>query len=164
MEKIYNVEDAKKRIEKRIAYYAERIEAWKKVERIRKKDGSDFANLAKNFTNCKIENSYSWQELTVYFKSNVEGYTKDYINISGNQYQEAADTADKIESRIKDIIKKYEGYKTTAEKALTEIESDLVKLTPELETLKKALKEAAEKDTQYIMQSYIKNYLHILND
>lgn len=164
MEKIYNAEEAKKRIEKRIAYYAERVAAWEKVERIRKKDGNDFANLAKNFTNCKIVNSYSWQELTVYFRSDIEGYTSDYINISGNQYQEAADTPEKIEKRIAEQIEKYNGYKETAEKALQEIESDLAKLTPELETLKKALKEAAEKNTQYIVQSYIKNYLHILND
>ena len=165
MERILNIEDAKKKIERRIAYYQERIDAWKKVERIRKKDGGDFAILSKNFTNCKIEESYSFKELKVYYKSNLEGYTNDWINISGNQYQEEADTPEKIEKRIAETIERYEGYKTRSEKALATIESTLKAIEPELEKLKSVIKEGeTETDTQYIIGAYIKSYLHILND
>lgn len=165
MERILNIDEAKKKIEKRILYYEERIEAWKKVERVSRKNGENFANLGKNFTNCEIVREYSIDELTVYFRARYEGYTKDYITISGNQYQEPADTPEKIEKRIKEHIAKYENYVERSRKALETIESTLKSIEPELDKLREVIKKGAdETDTNYIIGSYIKNYLHILND
>lgn len=165
MERILNIDEAKKRIEKRIMFYAEKIEAWEKVERVRRKNGENFSNLGKNFTNCEIVSEYSMDELTVYYRARYEGYTKDYINISGNQYQEPADTPEKIEERIKDLITMYKNYIERSRKALETIESTLKSIEPELDKLKEVIKKGAEEtDTNYIIGSYIKNYLHILND
>lgn len=163
MERIANVTEAQRRLEERLNYYTARIEAWEKVERIHKKDGEDFAILSKNFTNCKLIEKYHNQELTVYFRTDKEGYTTDYINLGGNVYthEEPADTADKIEKRIADKIAIYNGYIETTKRGLETIDEQIKAISPELETLKKAIAEADKTDCKYILMSYIKESLNI---
>lgn len=50
-----NKEQIRAKLEKFISEYKAKIEMWKHVERITKKDGSDFQNFCKNFSNAKIE-------------------------------------------------------------------------------------------------------------
>lgn len=163
MERIFTIEDAKQRLEKRLSYYTARVEAWEKVERVSKKDGGDFAIISKNFANCTFKTEYSSNYIVVNFKSKFEGYASDEVNISGNAYGvEACDTADKIEKKIAETIEKYKGYVKTTEKGLETIAEQLEAIAPELEALKKAIKEAEKTDCNFVMQSYIKEYLRIL--
>ena len=52
-----NLEDIKKEFKKRIDEQKTLLEAWEKVERVTKKDGSDFVALAKNFKNATVKNN-----------------------------------------------------------------------------------------------------------
>ena len=163
MERIYNVDDAKERLTRRLDYYTARIEAWEKVARVSKKDGGDFAIISKNFTNCTFKTEYSSNYVVVHFKSKFEGYTSDEINISGNAYGvEACDTADKIEKRIADKIEIYKGYIKATQKGLETIGEQMEAIKPELDALKQAIAKANETDCKYILGSYIKEYLHII--
>lgn len=163
MERIFTIEDAKKALEKRLSYYTARVEAWEKVERVRKKDGGDFATLSKNFTNCKFITKYGTDEIDVYFYSPFEGHNWDWLTISGNAYgTEPADTADKIAERIAERIALYNGYIETTKQGLETIGEQLEAIAPELEALKKAIKEAEKTDCKFVMQGYIKEYLRIL--
>jgi prefoldin subunit 5 len=163
MERIRNVEDARERLTKRLDYYTSRLEAWEKVARVCKKDGKDFAILSKNFENCTFKTEYNSNYVVVYLHTNSEGYTRDEINISGNAYGvEACDTADKIEKRIAERIALYKGYINSTKKGLETIGEQMEAIAPELETLKNAIAKAQETDCNYILGSYIKEYLSIL--
>lgn len=166
MDKIRTIEEAKTRLNERLNFYTARIEAWEKVERIHKKDGEDFAILSKSFTNCTFKTEYHSNYLYVYFRTDKEGYTHDFINLGGNVYtnEEPADTADRVQARIKDSIAKYEKYAETTKKGLETIEGIMQAITPTLDTLKEAIKEAGAVDCNYILGSYIKEYLNILNN
>lgn len=50
-----NKEEIRTKLERYISEYQAKIELWQRVERITKKDGTDFQNFGKNFTNSKIE-------------------------------------------------------------------------------------------------------------
>lgn len=50
-----NKEQIRAKLEKYISEYRAKIEMWQHVERIAKKDGTDFQNFCKNFENAKIE-------------------------------------------------------------------------------------------------------------
>lgn len=164
MERIYTIEDAKAKMQKSVNYYACRIEAWKKVERLYKKDGKPFAVLSKNFNNLTLMNRFGSNEAVVYFKDENGRYENDYINLEANNYtkEEAADTPEAIEKRITALIEKYEAWKEKDEKGLADIERQLEAINPALESLKQAIAEAKETNTHYTMQAYIKEYLRIL--
>lgn len=164
MERIYTITDAKRITEKRIEYYTCRIEAWKKVERLYKKDGNPFSVLSKNFNNLTLRNSYGSNEAAVYFKDENGAYADDYINLEANSYthEEKATTPDAIEKKINALIAHYTANKTVAERATQLIVEQLESLTPFLDELKKAIKDADETNTGYTMKSYIKEYLRIL--
>ena len=53
MSNVRNLEDIRKELESRIAEYKAEIEAWRNVEILKKKDGSDFALKSKSFKNAK---------------------------------------------------------------------------------------------------------------
>lgn len=48
-------EQIRAKLEKYVAEYKAKIELWQRVERITKKDGTDFQNFCKNFSGAKIE-------------------------------------------------------------------------------------------------------------
>lgn len=50
-----NKEQIRAKLEKYISEYKAKIELWQHVERITKKDGTDFQNFCKNFVGAKIE-------------------------------------------------------------------------------------------------------------
>lgn len=162
MERIYTIEDAKAKMQKSVEYYACRIEAWKKVTRLYKKDGGNFSVLSKNFSGCSFVNRFTINRVEVAFRDENGTWTTDDITIDANCYEEAADTPEAIEKRITALIEKYEAWKEKDEKGLAEIERQLEEINPALESLKKAIAEAKETNTHYTMQSYIKEYLRIL--
>lgn len=162
MERIYTIEDAKAKMQKSVEYYACRIEAWQKVERLYKKDGSNFSVLSKNFSNCSFTEEYGTKKLIVNFRDETGAYSRDDIYLSKNSYQEAKDTPEAIEESIKGVIANYEAWKEKDEKGLADIERQLEAINPALESLKQAIAEAKETNTHYTMQAYIKEYLRIL--
>lgn len=74
-------EDIKKTLGKYIRENEKKIELWEHVQRVHKKDGSDFANFGKNFTGCKVEQkSYSDdKDLVVSDWAPGFGYVQDGI-------------------------------------------------------------------------------------
>lgn len=162
MERIYTIEDAKAKMQKSVNYYACRIEAWKKVTRLYKKDGNSFSVLSKNFSNLSFRESYGSKYVAVFFTDENGAYQYDEINISANMYQESADTPEAIENRITALIDKYEAWNEKDEKGLADIERQLEAIRPALEEINKAIEAAKETNTHYTIQSYIKGYLRIL--
>lgn len=163
MDRITSIAEAKAKMQKSVEYYACRIEAWKKVTRLYKKDGGNFSVLSKNFNNLSFRNRFG-NEAAVYFKDETGAYADDYLNLEANSYthEEKATTPEAIEAKITALIAKYEQQKETAEKGLAEIEAQISAILPALEGIKKAIEEAKETNTHYTMQSYIKEYLRIL--
>ena len=98
MERIYNKEDAKKRMQRSVNFYQIRIEAWENVERVTKKDGSDFAILSKNFKNCEFLTEYGSNKIRVHFHTNENGYEHDDIYLDGDGYgRQAATTPEAVQ-------------------------------------------------------------------
>lgn len=166
MERIYNKEDAKKRMQRSVNFYQIRIEAWENVERVTKKDGSDFAILSKNFKNCEFLTEYGSNKIRVHFHTNENGYEHDDIYLDGDGYgRQAATTPEAVQDRITKILENYKTWLAKDQKGLETIEQQIDDITPELETLKTFLKAAEnETNTHYTLKSYIKNFLGILND
>lgn len=62
-----NKEQIRAKLERYISEYKAKIELWQHVERITKKDGTDFQNFCKNFSNAKIETGgIHDRDITVY--------------------------------------------------------------------------------------------------
>lgn len=78
-------EDIKKTLGKYIRENEKKIELWENVQRVHKKDGTDFANFGKNFTGCKVEqknySTYNDKELIVSDWAVGSGYIHDEIDI-----------------------------------------------------------------------------------
>ena len=53
-----NAQEVKKDLEKSLREHEAKAEWWKKVERVTKKDGSNFKIFSKNFSNCRIYANY----------------------------------------------------------------------------------------------------------
>jgi hypothetical protein len=164
MDRIYNIEDAKKKITEDIKYYDYLIKAWEKVKRVRTKSGGDFKNLSKNFDGAEVIWQYSCKYLVMPYTDERGSYTTDKIYLSKNVYThtEELTTAGELENAIKEHITKYKALKEEKETALNKIETQLKAIQPELEKLKEAIKEAAKTNNNYIMGAYIKEYLKIL--
>ena len=72
------------------------IEAWKSIERFKKKDGNDFETLAKNFTKGSIYNdSYSPEQKQIHTSIYVDGlgYLSDEIMITPTIYNRTDEAA-----------------------------------------------------------------------
>lgn len=162
MDRITSIADAKAKMEKSVKFYASRIEAWKKVTRLYKKDGGNFSVLSKNFSGCSFVNRFTINRVEVTFRDENGAWTTDDITIDANCYEEAADTPEKIADKIEMLIYKYEKWKAIDEKGLAEIEAQINAILPALEGIKKAIEEAKETNTHYTIQAYIKEYLRIL--
>ena len=91
--------------------YKNAIKAWTNVKRVSKKDGSDFANFGKNFTNATFKQEYPWAkpELKVDYKCGY-GYAYDSIEVEEN------DTVNDVFRKINDRIRVFSGNIAEAEK------------------------------------------------
>lgn len=77
-----DIEKIRKDFEEKIAEHSAAIAAWKAVERQTKKDGSDFASLAKNFKNARLQaRAICGNDLAVGFRVGYK-YETDKINIT----------------------------------------------------------------------------------
>jgi len=114
-----NKEDIKKEYEINIKSYRNVIEAWSKVKRVSKKDGTDFANFGKNFINANITKPYNWAhelQISVSYRYGDGGYTHNSIDI------EDGNTVDIVFNKILNRIKTYEEYIDNYEKKLKYID------------------------------------------
>lgn len=85
MSTIYCKSDIARTLESYISEYESKIQLWKKVKRVYKKDGSNFKVLSKNFENAKIQNktysSYEDPEMIVSDWTQSAGYISDSIDL-----------------------------------------------------------------------------------
>jgi len=109
--RIRTAADVEQRIKGSIAYYDTRINAWKAVKRLTKKDGSDFANFGKNFENARIYAPYGLHnKLVINFRDENGRYTENYI--------ELAESVSEQFEQINETIGRYQRWKEEAEKDL----------------------------------------------
>ncbi len=66
----------------RLAQNIAALNAWKKVKRLTKKDGTEFKFISKSFENAKIDYDFSGKPiLKVYFHDDYNGYSNDEIRL-----------------------------------------------------------------------------------
>jgi len=163
MERIYTIEDAKRKMEKSVIYYQERINAWQQVKRVYKKDGGIFQNLNKNFENATLLTEYHINKIRVCFKSAFEGYINDDIYLNDIVFDGKQETYDAIEKKIQKTIANYKKWMEIDKKGLEEIETQINNCIPFLDSIKAIIEDAKQNtNTHYTLQAYIKEYLHIL--
>ncbi len=143
MENIRSMEDIEKRLNGYMEENAARIDAWKNVERLTKKDGSDFQSLGKNFKNANIETGVCGNELKVNYRYGEYGrkYGNDYIYIRKN----VEDAKKPIEeSRIinERFLKPY--FFQNAEELFEEINKKIEVYTKQNESYKQQLEDLKE--------------------
>lgn len=103
--------------------YENKIELWRKVERIKKKNGEDFSIFSKNFKNAKISPSVASirPDLEIWVNDYVNGvYTSDYFEVMPCvKYYKGVVSEDRI---IKEsYLEPY--FKMTIEEIMQEIEN-----------------------------------------
>lgn len=162
MERIYNTKDAIEKMEKSVKYYGCRIEAWEKVKRIYKKDGSNFKQFSKNFTNCKIVNEYGYNKIYIYFINERGGYDSDWTTL----YDIDLESPEAVEEAEKKIKSHIEGYKKRLEmdkKGAAAIADQIEEIKPYLDKINNIVKDADKNtNTGHTLKSYIKEYLRII--
>ena len=147
-----NKEEIKKEYETNIKTYRNAIEVWSKVKRVSKKDGSDFANLGKNFINANVTKPYSWSDelqISVSHCYGDGGYTHDSIDI------EDKDTVDVIFNKILNRIEMYKKYISDYEKKLSNIDYVFDEVDRAMEELTKFAKDCGF--SSYEICDYIKD-------
>lgn len=152
--KDYAIKTIREDLERELSRQKAFCEAWKAVTRNYKKDGTPFANMAKNFSGCELSTisylTYAYEkELTVYTHTSPGGYIDDsirtYENITSydkdnkgfpedriqkcgyNKYVEL--TADEIWERIQEHINYLESRIQEYEKSLADLESTFESVT-----------------------------------
>lgn len=183
MEKIRNFEDVMNELNKSENYYRCRIEAWKKVSRLSKKDGSDFATLSKNFEGAKIcmpyyLNSVSDRQIEICFTDENGRFATDYFKIwrkakdgqeltGRNTYKPWSETwyemnTEEIFEEINATIEKYQTWldsiieqKKVAKKTFSKLE----KMVKEAKTLVDDVNDKEGSSTlHFALRSYVENF------
>jgi hypothetical protein len=150
---LYRKEDIRKELTERMEFYKAAANAWKAVTRECKKDGSAFANFAKNFNGCKINtgNAYLYDNTaTVYFTVGGK-YENDSLTIGATADENTPAeriikhpyikgyylfTVEETENAIKEHI-------TTLETAAARKEEELNKLDTIYDNVKNAMETIA---------------------
>ena len=112
--------------------YQEAIKAWQNVGRVSKKDGGNFVNFGKNFTNATIRQEYTWckPSLKVDYIQSSGGWTYDTIEI------DEKDTVEDVFGKINKRIQLLNGYVAederkarNTERVFKEVERTMKELT-----------------------------------
>ena len=97
-------DEIRKKLINQIEDYERKINLWRSVEIVKKKDGSEFVNFGKNFTNAKIVKE--WDNL--------------YLTVSGfDNYYHPAYISDSINLRV--VCQYWKGEKPAEERVIKEI-------------------------------------------
>lgn len=158
--KDYYAEKAYKELERRKERAEVLIEAWQGVERLHKKDGTDFASLKQNFTKGVICGEWDEMQAKVYAHGTGCGYVDDWLDVTPTIYNNSEDakkyeangrlqsrgaylhpfitlTPDEIEEAIKGRIEYWQGVVMEIELALEQfddIAGKLIKMREEAKT------------------------------
>lgn len=138
-------------LKRRLAQNIAALEAWKKVEHLTKKDGSEFKHISKSFENAKIDYNFLGRPiLKVYFHDDYNGYSSDEMNLydSYNAYSKTQKYpentyADKVHyltpsEAMEDVNKKIECYENVInekKETLEKLESLYIEYTNKLKVL-----------------------------
>lgn len=135
-----NLEDIEKEFKKRIDNHAALLEAWEKVERVTKKDGSDFKALSKNFNNATvIVNEFVLRpskKIRVYGRTKRNDFVEDYVETTDLvKYSKRHIDADRIlkesylepwyEKTVSEIFEDIEAKKEYHKKAIEGYEKQI---------------------------------------
>lgn len=175
----YYSEQAKKELERRKVKAEAIAEAWEKVQRVHKKNGEDFANLAQNFKNATITaDQYSANEKIIkVYTTGKDGrsYSDEYNLAKTIETEKEAEemkkagrlqergaylkpfymlTPDEIEELCKNRAEYERSYAAELEEALNnfeEVAAELVELRKKAENLC-----AKNQAARYVLQSIFK--------
>ena len=131
------------------------IAVLKSVERLHKKDGSDFANVLKNFTNLYHHNMDAWWFEA---RNTVRGRWHD-VTIYANK----GDSPDDIWNNIQNSIAHKEADLEVRRELRAEIENDRCGIVKDLETIRDKVealgeyknKEPIDKTLYYLLYEYL---------
>ena len=183
MEKAYtkiSLDEILKELKNDINKYNQLLNAWSKIEHLTKKDGTEFKNIKKSFSNCDIcYDSINRPEMTISIKLNNGNWYSDYIflydsyshygknkyplesyNMGGgiiNKYHILT-----IDETIKAIEDKKEFIKKQIqerEKVLSVIENLYYKYTNKMKDLYNDLLEECKKDSNRIAFNCIREVI-----
>lgn len=136
---------------RRLAQNIAALEAWKKVNHITKKDGTEFKYISKSFENAKIDYDFLGRPvLKVYFHDDCNGYSRDEIDLYSsynayskkqkypeNTYINKVHYLTPIEAMevVNEKIKYYENVINEKKETLKKLESLYIEYTNKLKTL-----------------------------
>lgn len=178
-------EDIRKRLEAGIDYYNARIEAWGKVKRATKKDGTDFAAYGKNFEGAETGKYYGIESamhpyLTVAFR-NGNKYETDhmrvYLDERDSDYQKNPEreaytgetwtydterlTPDEAMQAIQNHIAKYTAWKEKDENELKNLDECFEEVESHVQAIRDMLKRAKGEELSstlvYALEDYVKS-------
>lgn len=115
-----NKEEIRTKLEKYISEYQVKIELWQRVERITKKDGTDFQNFGKNFTNSRIETGLIHDRDIVVFDHKIINSRMEWI-------EDKISTDLNVEDYVRFFSRQPEEYRIIRERII----KDYLYLTPD---------------------------------
>lgn len=144
MERIYNVEDVKKKINDGLHDSIERREAWEKVEVMKTKSGKEFAQLGRALKNAKIGTSYSADDIKieVYYRSAACGYSSDWVHIKSDDEPQA------LRDKIAEVINAYKENEESYRAQLAEVDELTSEYLKKIKEATEILKSAANATRQ----------------
>lgn len=161
MNRIYNTQDAIRKMNSSVKYYEIRIEAWQKVGRVYKKDGSNFKQFSKNFTNCKLVNEYGCNKIYIFFRDEKNNYCEDWIRLDKIDLN-SPEAVEEAEKKIKEHIEGFKKWLEIDKKGAAAIADQIEAIKPHLDAINNILKDADKNtNTGHTLKSYIKEYLRI---
>ena len=180
---IRNYEELKKKIEEDIRYYENRIELWKRVEIVTKKDGTPYKNFNQNFKNADVGKYYPVEDwanpyLTVadhfrnskghweWFDDHMEIYVIKYNKRlpEHNEEREVRHwcgqprevmTFDEIRSEIDHRIAELEEHKKQCEEDLARSEMVFAEAEKEVDKIKEIISGEEGSSLKYGIKEYI---------
>lgn len=177
-----SIDTIKTELEKRIDWAETLKAAWEKVGRCRKKDGTDFVALAKNFTNCRVYDAqYTMapeKEIRINGLSKYSSYVSDDIkNRELYKYSKRKDkidpdrvikesflepyfykTVDEIFEDIEGKIKYYAEYIAKLQRELEKVDGVFGKFKAAIDNALNTLSaETESSDLYYSCTEYLKN-------
>lgn len=170
MENIRNLQDIEKQLTNYMDDYKLELELWGKVELLKKKDGSSFANMNKSFNNCKYgcerwsdmmhpcvfvygtDHKHGWREFKLdaflYLddmkKAEDPRYTDQPLIVNSFVRNTYLLTDDEIFKRIKDRMRACESAIIKYDKMIRAAAVEYDGVVEHIDNLKKAIKAACD--------------------
>lgn len=160
-----SLEEIYRKLKNDINKHNQLLNAWGKIEHLTKKDGTEFKNIKKSFSNCDICYDYiNRPEMSISIKLNNGNYYSDYIFLydSYSYYKKNKYLILTIDEIIKAIEDKKESIKKQIqekEKVLSVIENLYYEYTKKMKALYNDLLEECKKDSNRIAFNCIREVI-----